>query len=88
MACRSGSLNKNRQHKPQPQNHRIMKPTKKRALIPHIRNCIKGSNLAQLKKMKKELSFEIKNGILKDRPEHSYTLELEFIEKQITLIKH
>jgi len=38
--------------------------------------------------MKKELSSEIKNGILKDRPGHSYTLELELIEKQITLIKH
>tara|TARA_R110001599_G_scaffold46212_1_gene135658 strand:- start:303 stop:512 length:210 start_codon:yes stop_codon:yes gene_type:complete len=55
----------------------------KRTLIPHIRNFIKGSSLVQLKKMKKELSDEIERGLLKDRPEHSYTLELEFIEKQI-----
>ena len=56
---------------------------KTRKLIPHIRSFIKSSNLSQLRKMKKELSFEIKNGFLKDRPEHSYTLELELIEKML-----
>ena len=56
---------------------------KKRTLIPHIRNFIKSSDLAQLKKMKRELSSEIERGLLKDRPEHSYTLELELIDKQI-----
>ena len=56
---------------------------KKRVLITHIRNFINNADVQQLKKMEKELSTELEQSLLKDRPEHSYTLELELIKKRI-----
>lgn len=45
-------------------------------LIPKIKEFIETADLAQLKKMQKELSRELNLEILQDNKEHSYTLEL------------
>lgn len=56
---------------------------KRRMLIPHIRNFINQADKAQLRQMEKQLSKELEQGLLKDRPEHSYTLELELIKRNL-----
>lgn len=55
----------------------------KGTLITEIETFIKNSNLGELNRMRDELSNELKKGLLKDRVDHSYTLELQLIEKQI-----
>jgi len=51
-----------------------------------VKNFINTAVLPQLLKMEKELSEEIKKGILKDTTHHSYSFELEYVQYKISLI--
>lgn len=54
------------------------------AILPHIRSFIMSATPAQLQKMRKELASEINRGLIKDRPNHSYSAELDLIVSRLT----
>ena len=53
------------------------------SILPHVRNYIMSATPAQLQQMRRDLTSEINKGIAKNRPNHSYTAELELIVSRL-----